>query len=58
MANELSRLQTRFLGNPDAVEDAATQKDHLIEADEADQLGLVTFAFDDIDWEERSTHFS
>jgi len=52
MANELSRLQTRFLGNPDAVEDAATQKDHLIEAEEADQLGLVTFAFDDIDWED------
>ena len=52
MANDLTRLQTRFLGTPDAV-DAA--KDHIgeaLEAAEADELGLTTFIFDDVDWED------
>jgi benzoyl-CoA-dihydrodiol lyase len=52
MGNGLTRLQTRFLGDPDAL--AATEKragEPLI-AEDAERLGLVTFAPDDIDWDE------
>jgi benzoyl-CoA-dihydrodiol lyase len=50
MGNGLTRLATRFLGDADAlaaVEKAAGQP---LEAAEAEDLGLVTFAPDDIDW--------
>ncbi|MDX6428469.1 MAG: benzoyl-CoA-dihydrodiol lyase [Streptosporangiaceae bacterium] len=52
MGNGLTRLQTRFLGDDDglaAVRDAAAKP---LEAADAERLGLVTFAPDDIDWEE------
>lgn len=52
MANGLTRLQTRFLGDPAAVDSASAETDRVIEAEEADAMGLVTFAFDDIDWED------
>ena len=50
MGNDLTRLRTRFYGDPDglaAVEAAAGQ---ALEAEDAEKLGLVTFAPDDIDW--------
>ena len=50
MSNGLSRLASRFLGSP-ADLDAARQKiGDMIDADAAQQLGLVTAALDDIDW--------
>jgi benzoyl-CoA-dihydrodiol lyase len=52
MGNGLTRLQTRFQGDDDglaAVRDAAAKP---LEAADAERLGLVTFAPDDIDWEE------
>jgi benzoyl-CoA-dihydrodiol lyase len=52
MGNGLTRLATRFFGDPDAL--AAVEKkagEPLLAAD-AEQLGLVTFAPDDIDWAE------
>ncbi len=52
MSNDLTRLQTRFLGTPDAVDAAKEHVAQPLEADEADALGLVTYAFDDIDWED------
>ncbi len=52
MSNDLTRLQTRFLGNPEHVEQAETTTDRSLEAEEADAMGLVTFAYDDIDWED------
>jgi len=52
MGNDITRLQTRFLGTPDAVEDAKHYIGEPTEADQADELGLVTFVFDDIDWED------
>jgi benzoyl-CoA-dihydrodiol lyase len=52
MGNDLSRLATRFLGDPDAVEGLKDRIGDAIEADEAEELGLVTYAFDDIDWED------
>lgn len=52
MGNDLTRLATRFLGEPEAV---AALESHIgtpIEAEEAQALGLITFAYDDIDWED------
>ena len=52
MSNGLSRLASRFLGSPAAL-DAARQKiGDMIDADAAQQLGLVTAALDDIDWDD------
>jgi benzoyl-CoA-dihydrodiol lyase len=52
MSNDLTRLETRFLGTPEAVGAAKEAVGEALEADEADKLGLVTFVFDDIDWED------
>src|SRR5690606_9362406 len=51
MASGISRLEMRFLGTPEAV---ATVLAHEgpIDADTAVELGLVTFAPDDIDWDD------
>ena len=53
MSNDLTRLQTRFLGEPGKVEEAASGDGRgAAKPTEADELGLVTFAFDDVDWED------
>ena len=52
MGNGLPRLQTRFLGDGDALEAAGKRAGEPLEAEEAEALGLVTFAPDDIDWTE------
>jgi benzoyl-CoA-dihydrodiol lyase len=52
MGNGLSRLRTRFLGDPDGLAAAEKQAGELLETEEAERLGLVTFAPDDIDWED------
>jgi benzoyl-CoA-dihydrodiol lyase len=51
MSNGLSRLETRFLGDPAKVEEALAH-DGPLDAAEALDAGLVTFAPDDIDWED------
>ena len=50
-ANGLSRLETRFLGEPETLEKALAH-DGLIDPAAAMELGLVTFAPDDLDWED------
>jgi benzoyl-CoA-dihydrodiol lyase len=50
MANGLTRLQTRFLGDDKALAEAEQNQGRKLEAEAAEQLGLVTFAPDDIDW--------
>ncbi|MCW2908176.1 MAG: benzoyl-CoA-dihydrodiol lyase [Actinomycetia bacterium] len=52
MSNGLTRLQTRFLGDPDALAAAEKRSGDALAAEDADALGLVTFAPDDIDWDE------
>jgi|TARA_B110000238_G_C16142145_1_gene446936 benzoyl-CoA-dihydrodiol lyase len=52
MGNDLTRLQTRFLGTPEDVDTAQTRIGEALEAEEAEELGLVTYAYDDIDWED------
>ena len=52
MGNGLTRLGTRFLGDPDSLAAVEKAAGSPLEAEEAEKLGLVTFAPDDIDWEE------
>jgi benzoyl-CoA-dihydrodiol lyase len=52
MPNGLSRLQTRFLGEPQSVEAARAKIGEPMEATDTDASGLVTFVFDDIDWDD------
>jgi benzoyl-CoA-dihydrodiol lyase len=50
MGSGLSRLQTRFYGDPEGLAAAQKQAGQSLGAVEAEELGLVTFAPDDIDW--------
>jgi len=50
MSNDISRLQTRFLGEPESVDKAEQSVGNLLNARDAEELGLVTFIYDDIDW--------
>jgi benzoyl-CoA-dihydrodiol lyase len=52
MANDLSRLATRFWGDDAALEAARARVGEKLEAEDAEALGLVTYALDDIDWED------
>ena len=52
MANGLSRLQSRFLDDADALAAAHDALGSDLDAGAAEALGLVTFAPDDIDWED------
>lgn len=52
MSNDLSRLETRFLGEPNQVEKLKSSIGEPLEAEDAEELGLVTYAYDDIDWED------
>jgi benzoyl-CoA-dihydrodiol lyase len=52
MSNGLTRLGTRFLGEPASLVAAEKEIGKPLDAEQADELGLVTFALDDIDWED------
>jgi benzoyl-CoA-dihydrodiol lyase len=52
MSNGLTRLETRFLGEPGKAASLEARAGEAIDAREAEELGLVTFAHDDIDWED------
>ena len=52
MANGLTRLETRFLGEAESVEAAKATIGTLIDAAACEQLGLVTAAFDEVDWDD------
>ncbi|OMH29114.1 2,3-epoxybenzoyl-CoA dihydrolase [Motiliproteus sp. MSK22-1] len=52
MPNGLSRLETRFLGEPDSLELVANLIAEDLDAEAAQQAGLITEALDDIDWDD------
>jgi benzoyl-CoA-dihydrodiol lyase len=52
MPNGLSRLASRFLSRPSAVDELKTKIGAMIDAEGAQELGLITVALDDIDWED------
>ncbi|OLE52776.1 MAG: benzoyl-CoA-dihydrodiol lyase [Acidobacteria bacterium 13_1_20CM_3_53_8] len=51
MSNGLTRLQSHFLAEPEKVEEVLSHKDRF-DTEEAEAVGLVTFAPDDLDWED------
>jgi benzoyl-CoA-dihydrodiol lyase len=52
MSNGITRLETRFLGEPEKIEKLKQHLGEKLDAEAADNFGLVTFALDDIDWAE------
>ena len=52
MGNGLTRLETRLLDDGDALDALRDEIGADLEADVAEELGLVTFIPDDIDWED------
>jgi benzoyl-CoA-dihydrodiol lyase len=52
MSNGLTRLQTRFWGDDAGLAAAGKRRGTALEAEDAADLGLITFAPDDIDWDE------
>ena len=52
MGNGLSRLANRFYGEPETLEAAAGLIGSTLDAETAEQQGLVTFAYDDTDWDD------
>jgi len=50
MGNALTRLETRFLGEPETLVKAAARQGEALDAEAASELGLVTSVFDETDW--------
>jgi benzoyl-CoA-dihydrodiol lyase len=51
MSNGLARVQSRFLAEPDKVDEVLAHEGPF-DTEAADEAGLVTFAPDDLDWED------
>jgi benzoyl-CoA-dihydrodiol lyase len=52
MGNDLTRLQTRFFGEYESLRAAVSRPGVPLLAEEATALGLVTFAPDELDWDD------
>jgi benzoyl-CoA-dihydrodiol lyase len=52
MGNGLTRLQTRYFGDDASLAEVEKRTAESLTAEDAEGLGLVTFAPDDIDWDE------
>ncbi|NOU05157.1 MAG: benzoyl-CoA-dihydrodiol lyase [Hyphomicrobiaceae bacterium] len=52
MSNGITRLQTRFLGEPESVGAAEKSIGKSLDATDCEDMGLVTIAFDEIDWDD------
>jgi len=52
MGNGLTRLQTRFLGEPKTLETLQGRTGEGVEGEAAAELGLVTVAYEDFDWDD------
>ena len=52
MSNGLSRLATRFIGEPASLEAARGVIGSPQDASDCERLGLVTAAFDEVDWDD------
>jgi benzoyl-CoA-dihydrodiol lyase len=51
MSNGLTRLQSRFLAEPEKTEEVLARTEPF-DTEAADEAGLITFAPDDLDWED------
>jgi benzoyl-CoA-dihydrodiol lyase len=52
MSHGLTRLQSRFQADPSDLERVRKTIGEPLDAEQAEALGLVTFALDDIDWDD------
>jgi benzoyl-CoA-dihydrodiol lyase len=52
MSHGLTRLESRFQADPSDVARAEATLGTALDAEQAEELGLVTFALDDIDWDD------
>jgi benzoyl-CoA-dihydrodiol lyase len=52
MSHGLTRLQSRFQADPSDLDRAEATIGTTLDAEAAEELGLVTFALDDIDWDD------
>ena len=52
MSHGLTRLGQRLIADPNQLDEAHEKIGTPLEGDDAEELGLVTFALDDIDWED------
>jgi len=52
MSHGLTRLQSRFQAEPSDLERARNRIGVALDAEQAEALGLVTFALDDVDWDD------
>ena len=50
--NGISRLHARFFGEPESVDAARERVGETLDATTCETLGLVTAAYDDIDWDD------
>ena len=51
MSNGLTRLQSRFLAEPEKIKEVLSRTEPF-DTEEAEEAGLITFAPDDLDWED------
>ncbi|MFY9686902.1 MAG: 2,3-epoxybenzoyl-CoA dihydrolase [Pseudolabrys sp.] len=52
MGNGLTRLQTRFLGEPDTLAELKSKTGVAVEGEEAAEIGVITSAYEDFDWDD------
>jgi benzoyl-CoA-dihydrodiol lyase len=52
MGNGLTRLQTRFLGETNSIKTAQSKIGVAVEAEKADEFGLITAAYESFDWDD------
>jgi len=58
MSNGLTRLATRFLGEPESVPKAKTTVGQPLDGSDAANLGLVSEAYDEVDWDDEVRIFT
>lgn len=52
MSNNLTRLETRFLDDDEHIAALGRKFGQPLEAEDAEELGLITHVFDEFDWED------
>ena len=52
MSNGITRLETRFLSEPNTIKELEDLAGQELNSQTASENGLITFSFDDIDWED------
>ncbi len=54
MSNGITRLQTRFLGEPETLDACQSALGQSLDAKACEELGLITYSLDFIDWDDET----